>query len=159
MTIAAQSMVLFEPESSAPQFAFGELCVFSTVPQHHHDVTTLLGMVLVYETDTLCLEGIKEGAYYVVEDQHPVSGMSWELYDRCNREHRPREPRVRIKTSRRIVRAVRRTQEPDLWWLALPSGFHDGPYEDWVVAGNMVGKVVGVYQPNVTPLDGADHSR
>jgi hypothetical protein len=128
-------------------FSFSDLLVFASIPKHHHDVVALLGLAIVYETDTLGREGITEGALYVVEDQHPVGGMNWETFDEFNRQHGPCEPRVRIKTSRRVIRAVRGGSGPHNWWQVQQSGYPDGPYYDWAICQNMVGKVVGVYQP------------
>lgn len=148
MAVAIQPRVAISPEPAPSGFTFDDLRVFTSIPEHHHDVTALLGLVVVYDTDTLCREDIQEGALYVVEDHRPVGGMSWEIYDRLNREHGPREPRVRIKTSRRVIRAVRCEHDPGLWWQVLPSGHRDGPIYDWAMAHNFVGKVVGIYRPN-----------
>lgn len=141
-----RSVVSAFPES--PGFGFNDLRVFTSIPEHHHDVTTLLGLVIVYETDALCREGVKEGGLYVVESQQPVGGMTWDIYDRLNRERGPREPRARIKTSRRVIRAVRCDHDPELSWQILPSGYRDGPFHDWAMAHDFVGKVVGIYRPN-----------
>ena len=145
ITSAADIPALIDPQWAG--FSGSELRVFSSVPEFHHDVAALLGLVFIYETDGLCRKGIEDGALYVVEDQRPVGGVSWETYDQFNRGHGPREPRVRITTSRRVVRAIRRQDHPDHWWQVLPSGFHDGPFPDWSMTHNMVGKIVGLYRP------------
>jgi len=125
-----------------------QLRVFTRIPKHHHDVTALLGLVLVYETDTLCRDGLEEGALYVVESQHPVAGMSWETYDRFNLKRDPREGRVRLETKRRVVRLIRPERDPKHWYHVLPSGWHDGPFiDEWRAAQDFVGKVVGIYVP------------
>lgn len=138
--------VPFRPGTS--DFAIDDLQVFTSIPEHRHDVVSLLGLVMVYETDALDYEAIQEGAFYVVEDQHPVGGMNWETHDRLNREHGPSAPRSRIRTSRRVIRAVRCHHDPSLWWQVLPSGHCDGPIPDWSMAHNFVGKVVGIYRPD-----------
>lgn len=141
----------------ADSFSLSDLRLFTSIPKYHHDVAALLGLVVVYETDTLYREGVIEGALYVVENQHPVGGMSWETYDEFNRRHGPREPRVRIKTSRRVIRAARRGNGPDNWFQVQPSGYPDGPYYDWAVCQNMVGKVVGIYSPSAQS-EGSHHA-
>ncbi|WP_324741603.1 hypothetical protein U8326_00050 [Tsuneonella sp. CC-YZS046] len=148
-TATAHTSTLPALSLTETDFALQKLRVFRSIPVHHHDVVALQGYVVVYETDGLCCEEIQDGALYVVENQRPVGGMGWETYDRFNREHEPCEPRVRISTSRRVVRVIRRAGEPKRWWHVLPTGYHDGPYADWGVAHSMVGKVVGIYQPNL----------
>lgn len=147
MTSAGLSLLLTGSSRNADSPSFAALRVFSTVPEDHHDVAICLGMVLVYETDTLTRDGIEDGALYVVEDQRPPSGMSWEIYDRLNRSFWPDQPRVRLKTTRRVVRAVKRIGDPEQWWQVQSSGYRDGPFAGIYVAQNMVGKVVGIYRP------------
>ena len=120
------------------------LRIFGEVPDSC-DVVPLRGLVAVYDTDW---RFVRDGGLYVVERQTPVGGMSWETYDRFNREHGPREPRCRIKTSREVVQVRRRPGDSDpSWWLVLPSGFHDGPIADWALGHNFVGEVLGLYRP------------
>jgi hypothetical protein len=153
MSGAARSVIATSPEPDNLGFSFGDLRVFTSIPLHHHDVVALSGFVVVYETDSLGREGVNEGSLYVVEDQRPVGGMSWELYDRLNREYGPRDPRVRVSTSRRVIRAVKRDSDASHWWHVHPSGFHDGPFPDWAAAHTMVGKVVSVYRPGPLAQD------
>lgn len=133
--------------SETPDFALDDLRVFSSIPNAHYDVVPLLGMVAVYETDTLTRDGVIDGALYVIEDQHPIGGMSWETADRLNRERSPDQPRYRIKTRRRVVRAVKHPNAPSSWFHLQPGGYPDGPIYDWAVADNFVGRVVGIYKP------------
>lgn len=128
-------------------FSFDDMRVFTSIPEHHHDVVALGGIVAVYETDTLCREPIRDGAFYVVESQYPVGGMSWQSWLDLETAHgSPRaQPHTPLKTRRRVIKAVWRK---DRWWHALPSGFHDGPFDEWAVAFSFVGKVAGVYQPS-----------
>lgn len=142
---------LLPAASERPEFALDDLRVFSSIPENHHDVVPLLGMVAVYETDTLRRDGVIDGALYVVEDQRPVGGMSWETSDRLNRELGPGQPRSRIKTRRRVVRAVKCPGDPSSWFHVQPGGYPDGPIVDWAVAHNFVGRVVGVYEPGTRP--------
>lgn len=145
MGIIEQVLPTVSPEPDADSFCFDAFRVFSTIPEHHHDVVPLLGLALVYDKDELFRQEIEDGALYVVEDQRPVGGMSWETYDRFNQDHtRAGQPRVRLHTNRRVVRVTKRR---DGWWQVMPTGYHDGPFADWSVAQNMVGKVVGIYQP------------
>lgn len=82
-------------EAADAQFEMPRLRVFTEIPQHHHDVVALLGQVLVFDTEGLCREPIQDGALYVVEDQRPPGGASWEMFDRSNREHNLRWRRAR----------------------------------------------------------------
>lgn len=133
--IAAGSQFAFEPSA---------LHFFSEVPKRGHYVVALCGMVAVYESDW---REVVEGGLYVVERQHPPGGMSWETYDRFNRQHGPGEPRCRIITSREVIQARRLEAQPDAWWFVLPGGSYDGPLADWALGYSIVGKVVGIYRP------------
>lgn len=73
--------------------------------------------------------------------------MTWETYDWMNARHGPGEPRVMIKTSRRVVKATRREDTGDAWWFRHESGFSDGPYADWTAGRDFVGEVIGIYRP------------
>ncbi len=132
------------PANCEDEFGAGapSLSVFDHVPKGH-DVVPLGGLVAIFDSQW---REIEEGRYYVVESQAPVSGMGWEAYDQFNEGHAPGEPRVRIKTSRYVIRAVRRPTTGNAWWFVLESGFHDGPIADWAVGHNVVGEVVGIYR-------------
>lgn len=137
--------------SVAEQSAFDaqQFRAYPEIPPHHHDVIAFRGTVLVYETDAIGRDGgVIEGAFYVLENQNPVSGMSWETHDRLNRQHAERgEPRTPVKIKRRVVQAVRWQRRPDHWLLVTPEGFKDGPFPDWTVTFDLIGKVVGAYMP------------
>lgn len=137
---------LLPAASETPDFALDDLRVFHSIPDNSHDVVSLLGMVVVYETDTLARDGLIDGALYVIEDQRPVGGMNWETCDRLNRERGPGQPRYRIKTRRRVIRAVKHPNDPCAWFHLQPGGYPDGPIYDWAVADNFVGRVVGIYK-------------
>ena len=125
---------------------FQDLRVFDAIPPHRHDIVTLAGAVIVYETDCLCREPIEDGGIYVIESQHPVAGMSYQAWlDREAANPAPRaQPDSPLKTRREVVQVV---QKKGHWWQVQPSGFHDGPFSEWTIAHNMVGKVAGIYQP------------
>ena len=132
-----------------PTFDPQQLRAFSEIPPYDHEVIAFRGMVLTYATDAISRDGgLIEGAFYVLENQNPVSGMSWATHDRLNREHTERgEPRTRIKVKRWVVQALRWPTMSDHWRLVTPEGFSDGPYPDWSVTWDLIGKVVGVYRP------------
>lgn len=137
---------LFSPQEEATR-----LKIFREIPRYHHEVAVLLGMVVVYETDSLFRDSVQDGGLYVTESQYPVAGMRWESWLRYEVEdedrHRRAQPRSPLKTSRTVVKAVRCPSGKDLWWLRLPSGFSDGPIHGWSIGHNFVGKVVGIYAP------------
>lgn len=120
------------------------LSSFQSVPSGC-DVTPMGGMVAIFDVRW---SEIQEGGYYVVESQHPVGGMSWETCDQINRSKAPADPRVRLKTARRVVRATRRETTSGAWWFVQEGGFQDGPIADWAVGYNVVGEVVGIYRPD-----------
>ncbi|WP_126174355.1 hypothetical protein [Altericroceibacterium xinjiangense] len=128
-------------------FSFNGMRIFTSIPDYHYDVAALRGMVIVYDRECLSRDPIKEGNFYVVESQYPVGGMSWEMWlelERGDRTSRA-QPSSPLRTRREVVEAVRRDGR---WWHRLPSGFHDGPFQEWAVAHQMVGKVVGLYRPD-----------
>lgn len=138
-------------------FDFADLRTFDRIPDDRHEVAVLLGEVVVYDIDALYREHLQEGALYVVENQHPVGGMSWETYDRFNKGHTARgAPRVRIAAKRRVIRALRDPRVADHWAHVLPNAAHDGPFPDWAAAHNIVGRVVGVFRPRM-PGDRAEN--
>ena len=137
-TALARSAVL--PAAPEP-FILPDMRVFDRIPEYHHDIVALRGAVVVYETDSICREDfIEEGAFYVVEHQYTPAGMPYEDWLRREMEDAKgrAQPWSRLKTSREIVRLYRWPKGDNLWRFLLPSG--------------MVGKVVGIYQPNCGPL-------
>ena len=133
------------PITVADEFEAGAATLrsFDRVPPPF-DVVPLGGMVAVFDPRW---SNIVEGRFYVIESQRPVGGMSWETYDQFNRAHGPGEPRVRIATTRRVIRAVRKERTGDDWWFIQENGFADGPIMDWAAGHNIVGEVVGIYRP------------
>jgi hypothetical protein len=133
-------------------FDLQDLRLFDRIPEFHHDIVALDGMVVVYDTYILGCEGVQDGSFYVIEHQYPVAGMRWEswLQFEWDDEHRKRraQPRSPLKTSREVIRAVRCPSGEDRWWFKLASGFSDGPIHGWSVGHNFVGKVVGLFHPN-----------
>jgi len=134
--------------SEKANFSFEHLRIFERIPDHHHGVVALAGRVVVFETDTLFREGVVDGALYVAESQHPVSGMSWEAWlsyevEDKSRRARPSSP---LHVTRQVVQMRRRPDE-DLWYRRLASGFSDGPIHDWAAGFGLIGKVVGIYHP------------
>lgn len=139
------------PVDQPEGFQLHGLRVFNRIPAHHHGVVVLRGAVVVYETDSLCREPIQEGGFYVVERQNPRAGRSWTAWlkdELCDADGRG-GPRSRLSTSREVIQAVRlvRHGHDPKWWYRLPSGFHDGPLQDWAVGLDFIGKVVGLYIP------------
>lgn len=137
------------PQPLAESFDLPDLRVFTSIPDYHYyGIVALRGAVIVYE-DTLCREGVIEGAYYVVENQHPPAGMTmdrWLEYE-WEDSHRRCQPRSPLKVSRRVVQLLSCKEMPGHWWQRQSSGFNDGPYPDWSIGFNLVGKVVGIYAP------------
>ncbi|XAP76978.1 hypothetical protein ABC955_10280 [Citromicrobium bathyomarinum] len=141
--LAIADRAIASPEDEFAPGAYS-LRSFDHVPESF-DVVPLRGMVAL--ADPRWYE-IAEGRYYVIETQHPPGGMGWETFDDCvRRRGSDGGPRPLLKTSRRVVRAVRRTATGDAWWFIHESGFADGPIKAWAVGHNVVGEVVGIYRP------------
>lgn len=143
---ALQALAITSHEPSDFDAKMGDLRVFRSIP-NDHDVVALRGAVAVFDTSALHYEEVEEDSFYVVENQRPVGGMSWETYDQLNAERGARQARARIQTERRVVRARRCDHDPSLWWQIQSSGYRDGPFTDWTVSHSMIGKVVGIYRP------------
>lgn len=141
---------LVPPQPAPEGFNLAGLRAFASVPEHC-GVTTLRGAVVVYDPDHIHREGVIEGAFYVIESQRPPSSMDYArwLEEERHGASRRAQPLSPLTTSRRIVQMVRLAERPDWWWHRLPSGFHDGPLEDWSIGFNVVGKVVGLYAPDL----------
>lgn len=135
------------PLDAREAFDFSDLRVFTTIPPHH-DVVTMRGLVVVYETDSLHRDGIEMGKLYVRENQRPRAGQGWERWlEREWAERRENHsPSSLLRTEREVVQAITwpRTGGPA---LRLASGFVDGPYHEWAFGRTLIGKVVGLYRP------------
>lgn len=128
-----------------------QLRVFVSVPDHC-GVVSLRGTVVVFDPDPLHREGVRAGSFYVLENQHTPACMQWRrwLREELGDEHveSRAQPRSPLKTSRHVVQLIRDTRLPNHWTRRLESGFCDGPYQDWSIGFNLVGKVVGIYRPS-----------
>lgn len=145
MVSTALALPAQEPEG----FTLPEMRVFTSIPDcHYYGIATLRGAVVVYE-DCLGREGVIEGAFYVVEDQNAPSGLTFDRWLQGEWEGAARraQPFSPLKISRRVVQLVRCEGMDGHWWQHQSSGFSDGPYPDWSVCFNLVGKVVGIYAP------------
>ncbi|MBH1944429.1 hypothetical protein I5L01_09305 [Erythrobacter sp. YJ-T3-07] len=141
LAVATSKLAMPNGEFSSGTHA---LRIFDRVPSGH-DVVPLCGMVAVSHPKWL---EMVEGGFYVVETQHPPGGMVWQTYDEhVQRYDMDGGPRTLLKTSRRVIRAVRREATGDAWWFIHESGFADGPIKAWAVGHNVVGEVVGIYRP------------
>lgn len=151
MSANAISIIQGAAVTPSPEFHPANLKVFRSIPSRHHDIVVLRGAVIVYETDTLCREGVQDGAFYVLESQHPAANMQWESWLRRECEdgdkHRRAQPKSPLTTRRKVIQALRCPSGEDRWWHRLPSGFTDGPIHGWSIGHNFVGKVVGIYCP------------
>jgi hypothetical protein len=112
---------------------------FESIPPRH-GVAVLTGCVIVYDELALSLSGLENGAYYVLEYQRPVAGMSWDMFYSGRR--------TRLETSRDVVRLERFDHDPKLWLYRHTGNFWvSGPMDDIKVAEQIIGKVVGMYCP------------
>lgn len=138
----------------ADEFDLHDLRIFTSIPDHRdYGIVAMHGMVVVYDVRPICTEGIVDGAFYVRENQSPAAARPWSDWVRdewkdCDRGRAgPTSPLI---TRREVVRAVRWPRGgADSWALRLTSGFTDGPYYDWWFGRDFVGKVVGVYRPQL----------
>lgn len=138
----------------ASEFDLHDLRIFTSIPDHRdYGVVAMHGMVVVYDLRPIYTEGIVEGAFYVRESQSPAASRRWSdwLRDEWNDSDRGRiGPNVPLTTRREVVQAVRwPAGGTDSWAARLSSGFTDGPYYDWWFGRDFVGKVVGVYRPQL----------
>lgn len=137
------------PAVTSDAFTLPELRVYTSIPDYRcYGIATLRGGVVVYE-DCLCREGVVEGAFYVVENQNTPANMGYdrwleEEWDGAARRAQPRSP---LKVSRRVVQLVRHPKMANHWLRRESSGFSDGPFPDWSVGFNLIGRVVGIYAP------------
>ena len=139
----------------AEEFDFSGLRIYAHVPDHRDfGIVALKGIVAVYDVKPLHSEGIVEGAFYVRESQRPACARDWQdwLRDEWNDRDRRAGPNAPLTVTREVVRAVRWSRsdrDTDNWAARLASGFTDGPYYDWWFGRDFIGKVVGIYQPEM----------
>jgi hypothetical protein len=113
-------------EYDSPLFRAGEVAVFDEMWTHH---------------------SLEEDGIYVVEYQRPPACMPWEDWIK---------PGLRglLQITRSMVRVARHHKTPGLWMthplarsmrgMMLCS---DGPMDEFVLTNQIVGKVVGIYNP------------
>lgn len=152
--IAIRSSLPAQPDP----FDLPTLRRFDAVPDHC-GVTALRGAVVVYDPDHIHREGVIDGAFYVVESQHPPSHMEWRRWldheiadEHVDRRAQPFSP---LDTRRRVVQLVRHPKLAGHWLRRESSGFSDGPYPDWSICFGTVGKVVGLYAPDLGKKEAA----
>lgn len=143
----SRALTLAVPESEAFAESAQDLAIFNFVPSGC-DVVPLGGMVAIFDRDTLCREEITEGAYYVRERQRPRAGILWSNWLALEaRDATPRfGPASPLQIEREVVRAVR-WRRGDQWALQSAEGYTDGPFHDWAFGHDVIGKVIGLYQP------------
>lgn len=135
-------------ENETAGFDFSDLRIFTSIPRCHHDVAVMHGLVVVYDTDCIGREGIQIGKLYIRESQRPYAMFSWEEWLKLEWEERDRRcgPSSFLRTRREVVQAVHHRHGSGLA-LRMATGGVDGPYHDWAFGRDLIGKVVGVYQP------------
>lgn len=137
-------------KAETSEFNLHDLRIFTSIPDDRfHGIVALRGLVVIYDNEILHREAIIERGFYVRESQYPAAGYSWESWLEREREDisSRTQPRGRLEVRREVVQAIRWPSD-NRWSLRLPSGFVDGPYYDWAFGSDLVGKVVGIYQPN-----------
>jgi hypothetical protein len=118
---------VFPVEYDCPMFRAGEVAVYDEMWDHHP---------------------LEDGGIYIIEYQRPAAGMSWEAWGSF-------ETRSRLDIRRSMITARRSARDPQHWNaspMAATNGRGmiigtDGPYQDWQLAGQIIGKVVGIYNP------------
>lgn len=133
-------------ESGAP-LSFGELERFRTVPQgRDFDVATVMGLVVVFDRKPIFSEGIVEGRLYVRENQRSPGGAPWDAWLKLELERSEGgRPSSQLITSREVVQAVVHPAGGPAFRLA--NRFVDGPYREWAYGLDVIGKVIGLYEP------------
>jgi len=95
-----------------------------------------------------------EGGIYVTEYQRPGGGMSWEMWNDNATKY---GARARLDIRRSMVRVARsRWRGCEDKWMIHPLArtsrgaflCSDGPYDEFLLACQVIGKVVGIYRPN-----------
>lgn len=101
------------------------------------DVTPIRTCVAVFSREEIGTTDLIEGGIYVYENQRPVALSPF--------------PDSRRICTRKVVRIYRDSRVEGTWRvrdLDRPFVPGDGPYYDWGLADMLIGRVVGVYQPN-----------
>lgn len=138
---------------ASAQPATPALAIFPTIPPRYGVIAVdyaspmlRAGEVAVYD-ELWADEQLVEGAIYVTEYQRPTANMSWEMWASLS-------PRSRLDVRRSLIIARRWGKDPSKWMAhpLAPTGngmalCSDGPFEDFQLAGQIIGKVVGIYNP------------
>lgn len=136
--------------NGADGFDFSDLRVFSHIPEGGFDVVAMCGGVIVFDRQAHHWGPIEVGKLYVRESQHPPGASAYsDWLDREREDARSRgQPFALLKTRREVVQAITHpaTGGPA---YRLACGFIDGPYKEWCYSYDIVGKVVGVYRPDL----------
>lgn len=119
---------------------------FGVAAAEHDSALIRRGEVAVYDSASVHIEGLIDGAVYVIEYQHARGHLPQRLWADA--------PNLRMETKRQLV-IVRRHRTREDRWVAHPlrncqPGYFvcsDGPYEAHHLADKIVGRVVGIYNP------------
>lgn len=164
-TVAARLRPCKSTISSAHPLQAGEsqgahLRIFPSIPPRHGVIAIegnspmfRTGEVAVYD-ELWSSEGVIDGGLYVLEYQHPRSGMSWECWDRHNAGRTAGRSGLDVsRTSARVVRSNWPGAEDD-WMIHPLAAFRagvftcsDGPLREYYLADKIIGKIVGIYSP------------
>ncbi|NVD43475.1 hypothetical protein [Qipengyuania atrilutea] len=142
-----RSVATLPAEPSLTGFDFSDLQTFRSVPTgQNFDVVAMHGLVIVF--DRLAIhQGFIAGKLYVRESQRPHGAMPWSSWLDTERQYGDRAgPTGPLRTRREVVHYISHpaTGGPS---LRLPCGHIDGPYKDHAFGRDLIGKVIGVYQP------------
>jgi hypothetical protein len=146
--LLAKSSALAIQSDAASSF-YSDLRTFSAVPDcRDYGIVAMAGVVLIYDSRPLRLEGVVENALYVRESQRPVACMAWSTWLSREWEQRGEQvgPAGPLTISREVVQAIR-WPHADSWALRLSSGHVDGPYHEWAFGRDLIGRIVGIYHP------------
>lgn len=122
----------------APALPSSPVAAFHSIPAGH-GVAILGGEVVVYDEQSLGIDGLQAGAFYVVEYQRPHERMSWQLHQQHDCQ--------RVEARREVIRAEPSRQLPDHWAMRHASGSSSGPICENNLAEMILGRVVGIYRP------------
>lgn len=141
--------------TALPEMGPGALRIFPAIPPRYGvlaiDGDSLLfkaGEVAVYD-ELWAHEGLIDGGIYVAEWQRPTSGMDW------NQWFNLPGLRSHLRIDRGLVRLARHHRRDDRWMMhpvvtRAGDAFvgSDGPFEDFHAAKYIIGRVVGIYNPD-----------